>query len=243
MTARMNFLAQDRSDIQHAVKELSKEMSKPNQASWIRLKRLVRYLKGAPRYRTQYQYQAKPDQLTTWADSDFVGCKLSRKSTSAGVIMHGSHVIKSWSSNQAVIALSSGEAEYYSLVKAASMSIGLRSISVDLGVSFGLPIVLKSDASAAIGIANRLGLGKIRHIETNQLWLQSKVNSKDLMIEKVGADENLSDALTKPVDTKTMQYHIAGIAGEVREDRHPLAPIIDEDQNVREEIIQNAPPV
>ena len=67
MVARMNFLAQDRSDIQQAVKDLSKEMSKPNQASWIRLKRLVRYLKGAPRYRTHCQYQSKPDQLTTWA--------------------------------------------------------------------------------------------------------------------------------------------------------------------------------
>ena len=156
--------------------------------------------------------------------------------------MHGSHIIKSWSSNQAVIALSSGEAEYYSLVKAASMSIGLRSLSVDLGVEFGLPIVLKSDASAAIGIANRVGLGKIRHIETNQLWLQSKVNSKDLLIEKVGTDENLSDALTKPVDSKTMQYHISGVAGEIREDRHPLAPIVDDQQDVRQEIIENAPP-
>ena len=217
-------------------------MSKPSQARWIRLKRLIRYLKGAPRYITHYQYQTKPDQLTTWADSDFAGRKLSRKSTSAGVIMRGSHVIKSWSSNQAVIALSSGEAEYYSLVKAASMTVGLRSISVDLGVEFGLPIALESDASAAIGIANRVGLGKVRHIETNQLWLHAKVNSKDLLIEKVGTDENLSDALTKPVDSKTMNYHIAGLAGEIREDRHPLAPIVDDQQDVRRYIIENAPP-
>ena len=158
--------------------------------------------------------------------------------------MHGSHVIKSWSSSQAVIALSSGEAEYYNLFKAASMSVGLRSLSVDLRVEFGLPIVLKSDASAAIGIANRVGLGKIRRIETNQMWLQSNVNSKDLLIEKVGTDENLSDALTKPVDSKTMQYHISGVAGEIREDRHPLAPIVDDQQaqDVRQEIIESAPP-
>ena len=156
--------------------------------------------------------------------------------------MHGDHVIKTWSGNQAVIALSWGEAEYYALVKAACMSIGLRSISADLGVTFGLSIALKSDASAAIGIANRVGLGKIRHIETNQLWLQAKVSSKELLIEKVGTDENISDMLTKPVDHKTMQYHITSVGGGIRLDRRPLTPLLDANQDVRAEIMKDAPP-
>ena len=39
--------------------------------------------------------------------------------------MHGQHMIKSWSSTQALIALSSGEAEYYGLVKAAGAGLGV----------------------------------------------------------------------------------------------------------------------
>ena len=82
----------------------------------------------------------------------------------------------------------------------------------------------KSDASAAIGIANRIGIGKVRHIEVNQLWLQDKVAKKELIIEKVPAEGNLVDALTKPVKAETIRKHIEGIGAEVRNDRHRLAP-------------------
>ena len=81
--------------------------------------------------------------------------------------MHGGHVLKSWSVNQSVIALSSGEAEYYALVKSASTAMGIQSLCVDLGVACDIPRDIKSDASAAIGICNRIGLGKVRHIEVN----------------------------------------------------------------------------
>ena len=35
------------------------------------------------------------------------------------------------------------------------------------------------DASAAIGIAQRRGVGKVRHVEVNQLWLQDRVARGD----------------------------------------------------------------
>ena len=38
--------------------------------------------------------------------------------------MLGQHMIKSWSTTQSVIALSSGEAEYYSMVKGGSVGLG-----------------------------------------------------------------------------------------------------------------------
>ena len=59
--------------------------------------------------------------------------------------------------------MSSGEAEYYAMVKAASVAIGIRSMLMDLGVGEAR-IILKTDASAALGIAHRLGIGKICHI-------------------------------------------------------------------------------
>ena len=43
LTARANFLALDRADIQFAVKELCREMSMPTTLSWCRLKQLGRY--------------------------------------------------------------------------------------------------------------------------------------------------------------------------------------------------------
>ena len=72
--------------------------------------------------------------LGVWTDTDFAGCSETRKSTSGGVAMLGTHLIKGWSSTQSVIALSSGEAEFYGIVKGASVGLGIKSLLSDLGI-------------------------------------------------------------------------------------------------------------
>ena len=141
--------------------------------------------------------------------------------------MFGTHMWKSWATNQAVTALSSGEAEYYALVKAGSVSLGVQTLMRELGMTLEGPIELNSDASAAIGISNRIGSGKIRHIEVTQLWLQEKVSSREIIPVKVGTDENLADALTKGVDAADIMKHVAGVGMELRSDRHKLAPELE----------------
>ena len=75
MTARGNYLAQDRSDIQFAVKELIRGMAKPTWEDWNNLKRLARYLRGKPRAVLKYDYQSEGRKLTVWSDTDFAGCR------------------------------------------------------------------------------------------------------------------------------------------------------------------------
>ena len=99
---------------------------------------------------------------------------------------------KSWSSTQSVVALSSGEAEYYGMVKGASVALGLQSVLKDFNIECS--ITLKSDASAAIATSNRRGLGKVRRIEVGQLWLQDKVRQGDINVVKVDTHENVADA-------------------------------------------------
>ena len=150
--------------------------------------------------------------------------------------MHGEHVIKSWSTNQSVVALSSGEAEYYGLVEAASVALGIKSIGMDIGMEFAGKISIKADASAAIGIANRVGIGKVRHIEVNQLWLQEKVYGGEMEILKVKSEENMADALTKAVDAKGIGNRVKGISAEIRKGRHPLAQKLNINDEVTEEL-------
>ena len=42
-----------------------------------------------------------------------------------------------------------------------------------------------TDSSVALGISKRRGLGKVRHIELNQLWIQDKVISGEIEVRKV----------------------------------------------------------
>ena len=65
-----------------------------------------------------------PIVIKAYVDSDWAGCRKTHKSTSGGVLMLGATAVRGWSTNQAVIALSSGEAEYYVAFKGASNALG-----------------------------------------------------------------------------------------------------------------------
>ena len=87
--------------------------------------------------------------------------------------MLGSHTVKHRASTQHTYALSSGESEYYALVKASSLAIGLQNMLAD--VNMAMTINVRADAISAIGIASRRGLGRVRHIELAQLWIQERL--------------------------------------------------------------------
>jgi hypothetical protein len=222
LTARGIYLSQDRCDVSYSVKELARHMSKPRECDFVRLKRLGRYLIGRERYVVTFVYQDHVLVVTSWVDSDWAGCRETRKSTSGGVTMLNNHPLKHWSSTQGVIALSSGEAEYYAIVKGASQAFGIASMLADVGVT--CKVIVKSDASAAKGIASRSGLGKVRHIDVSQLWVQDKVRSKDMIIEKVKTFNNLADIFTKYVGCDTIVRHVKGLYGAIELGRHALMP-------------------
>ena len=61
-----------------------------------------------------------------------------------------------------------------------------------------------SDSSAAIGIASRKGLGKVRHLHTQYLWVQERLSAKGFTLHKVRGDKNMADLLTKHLDRSKM---------------------------------------
>ena len=164
ITARLNFLALDRPDLQYPLKECSRVMSAPKNCHWEMLKRIARYLLHTPRLVHVYRWQDMPTFIAAFSDSDWAGCRETRKSTSGGCFMHGSHLLKAYSKTQQTIALSSGEAEFYLMVKAASEAMGLQAMAKDFGKAMAPWLYV--DASAALGVAQRVGLGKVRHLET-----------------------------------------------------------------------------
>ena len=52
--ARVNYMAQDRTDVQFAVKELCRSMSNPTVGDWTALKRLGRYLVDKTRVKVRF---------------------------------------------------------------------------------------------------------------------------------------------------------------------------------------------
>eukprot|EP00973_Karenia_brevis_P051650 7172486-Karenia_brevis.AAC.2 len=75
MSARANYLAVDRPDIQYSVKELCRTMASPARGDIRKPRRLVRYLKGCPRLVMKYSWQRQVDELRVFSDSDWAGCR------------------------------------------------------------------------------------------------------------------------------------------------------------------------
>ena len=132
--------------------------------------------------------------------------------------------LKTWSTTQSVIAVSSGEAEYYAALKGANMALGFRSMAADLGED--IKIVLRSDSSAALGIGGRQGLGKLRHLETGYLWLQDVLAQRRLSIRKVKGKENPADLGTKHLAYEDIERHLSFLSFGFREGRSTAVPTI-----------------
>ena len=113
------------------------------------------------------------------------------------IALFGGHALKHASNVQSTIALSTGESEYYALVKGGSTALGMQSLLADLGLE--LPVVVESDSNSAKGTVSRIGLGKARHIQTRYLWLQERVSMGHLKVVHVPGKSNRADAFTKSV--------------------------------------------
>ena len=185
-------------------------MSKPSEAAWAALKRLCRFLAGLPRLVYRYDFQ-EVEFVDLYTDTDWAGCPRTRKSTSGGCIMLNGHSIKTWSSTQSSVALSSGEAEFAGVVRGAGIGLGYCSLLADLGIS--LPMRLWTDSSAAIGICSRQGLGKLRHLDTHTLWVQQAVRCKRFQLRKIPGESNPADLLTKHSQTRDRLSKLVQLQG------------------------------
>ena len=213
LSARGNFLALDRVDIIYAVKEISRKMSAPCKGDWARLERLAKYLLGKPRLVMRFDFVDDPSftqEARVFTDTDWAGCRRTRRSTTGGCIMWGPHLIRAWSTTQAVVALSSGEAELYGVIRASQEGLGFQSMLKDFGIK--VPVSVAADASAALGVVRRKGLGKLRHIETNFLWVQDVAAGKKIEYVKQPGSENPSDICTKHVARDLCETHCKAMA-------------------------------
>ena len=136
--------------------------------------------------------------------------------------MIGGCMIKHWSKTKTTISLSSGEAELHGIAHGAAQGLGMQSLLLDLG--WQLQLRVHSDATAAIGICRRKGLGKIRHLATTDFWIQDKVRSKQIELLKVLGTDNPAYVLTKYVNRQTMEKALTTMGMHVLSGRPACVP-------------------
>ena len=217
---RVNFASTERPELQVVCRELAKGMKNPKNRHWLMLKRVVRFLKRHPRVVQRVGKSGHLKRLEVWVDSNHAGCIRTRKSTMGGVIQLGPVTIKTYSKGQAVIAYSSGEAEYYGLVSGISNGLGEQSLLADWNIAVSLQVWM--DATAGIAIGRRRGLGRVKHVDVAFLWVQEIVNTGRAQIGKKHTSEMLADMFTKAVSATDMQRHMGAMGYRFEEGRSRL---------------------
>ena len=121
----------------------------------------------------------------------------------------GEHSIKTWSASQNAFALSSAEAEFYATIEAVTRAKGLLSLAKELGFqNMSSSIVLGIDSSAAKSFVSRRGLGKMRHLEIRDLWLQKEVREGKIEVYKIPGEQNPADLMTKILRLKDIESRL-----------------------------------
>ena len=133
--------------------------------------------------------------MVVQTDSDWAGCQ-TRRSTSGLAVFLGAHLIAFACRTQKGIALSTGEAELTAQVSGVSEAIGIVNLLMEWGTSLGIRSLC--DSSAARGVLNRTGWGRIRHLELKQLWVQDLVKRGLVHMAWFPRSKNAADILTHP---------------------------------------------
>ena len=135
--------------------------------------------------------------------------------------MLGRHCVKTWSSTQKCITLSSGEAELVAMVKMSTEVLGLIQLAKDWGhIKIGRVL---ADSSAALAIVRRKGNGKLRHVRVGMMWIQQTEDNGDLKYNKVSGDKNQGDLMTKGLGQLVREKHMAAIGQVARPGRAQTA--------------------
>ena len=205
------WLSTTRPDITYATKGLARGMANPTQEHLANLKHLLRHLLGTKDYALMLKPSTtlpKPDteqvplELHTYCDSDWAGCKTTRRSTTGTVTQLLGCTVHHCSRTQATVALSSTESETYAIGTGTSETLYLEQLLTETGMFSTVHMFTHTDSTGATATVNRTGLSpKTKHMQLRYLWLQELYTTRKLKLKKVNTLDNFRRHTNKARDS------------------------------------------
>jgi hypothetical protein len=198
-----------RPDIAHAVGVLSRYMSKPGKEHWTTVKRVFRYLRGIASYGLCYEGRLELDRVVDihgFVDADWAGDLDRRRSTSGYVFNLFGGAISWMSKRQAVVGLSTIEAEYMEATHASKEAIWLQRLCSGIGL-VQQAIRIECDSQSANFLAkNPAYHSKTKHIDVQYHFVRDMIEEKKVSLMEVNTLKNVADSLTKSVSTEKFSW-------------------------------------
>ena len=260
------YIAQDRPDIQQALKVLSTYMAGGTHLAMVALKHLGCYLAGTADYGVllpntePYTLCCDLWQRTAWenrqdrsvynveghADANWAGCKVTRRSTTSYMIKLNGCLLISSCKLQTTVAMSSAESELYAAASCAAEMIQVGTLlkflvmdSQDFGSKEQkVRLKLYSDSSSARSISQRMGQGKLKHVDIRYLWIQEMVKRKVFTVHRVGTVHNIADLNTKKLSMARRKFLMSLIPMAVGSENGDFEVITDDSEVDKKKILR-----
>lgn len=145
LIGKLIYLTFSRPDICYDVQVLSQFMDKPGKKHLVAAHRILKYLKASSGQGILMKSKSTL-KISRYADSDWAGCSDTRRSVIGFCIFIRDSLVSWKSKKQSVVAKSSVEAEYRSMVSTCCEMIWIKSILEDSGIKQNEAIDLYSDS-------------------------------------------------------------------------------------------------
>ncbi|XP_028547763.1 uncharacterized protein LOC114578593 [Dendrobium catenatum] len=183
LAGSLHYLTITRPDLSFAANVICQSMHNPTITDFLKLKRLIRYIKGT-------QHLGLPIspgslELTAYCDADWAANTTDRKSISGFCTFLGSNLV-SW--------------KYRALSSALSDVIWLRRLLSDFHIPLNFPTTMLCDNLSALALAhNPVFHARTKHIEVDHHFICDHIQKQTVVVSHVSSDEQLADILTKPL--------------------------------------------
>ena len=223
------WLALIRPDIAYATKELSRDLTAPTTESIAKVKRLLRYIAGTKDHCQRLCPNVTLESsnctldLGCYIDSDWAGCRSTRKSTSGTVVQTLNSTLSFGSRTQGTIALSSGEAELYAIGHGTSEALYIRNLITEAKLAKSININIHTDCMAGRSMATRFGTSKkTKHVALRLLYVQELVGKGLIKLRKIRTKDNCADVLTKYLGTELLRSQLKKVCVSTPTERFEL---------------------
>ncbi|KAD4584712.1 hypothetical protein E3N88_22313 [Mikania micrantha] len=204
MIGSLMYLTASRPDIMFATCVCARFQAAPKESHLIAVKRIFRYLQGTQSLGIWYS-TGHSCKLVAFSDSDYAGCKLTRKSTSGGCQFLGNCLVSWQSKKQTSVATSTAEAEYIAAASCTSQILWLQTQLLDYGIKVSKTPLLMDSASALCIVKNPVQHSRTKHIEIRHHFIRDCFEKGLIDPKFVPSADELADIFTKPLDTSTFQ--------------------------------------
>ena len=133
------------------------------------------------------------------------GCRNTKKVYYAVFMFLNGCLITSWSRSQKSIALSSCEAELLASAGGVAEAFQVKDLWQFLSRRMVM-IKAITDSSSCRAFTERLGVGRLKHIDSKYLWMQLEVKKETMVMEAIPTLLNVSDIGTKRLSRQRREF-------------------------------------